>query len=94
MYRFVTTGLLLGAALFVPALAKADDRPQERRYYHRDAKDYHTWNDQEDRAYRSYLTEQHREYREFHRVRPAQQNEYFRWRHTHPDSTLFKVEVR
>jgi hypothetical protein len=27
-------------------------------------------------------------------VKPVHQREYFKWRHEHPDNTLFKVEVR
>jgi hypothetical protein len=90
MRRIVSAVLLVCATLVIPTLANADDRQQERRYYHRDAKDYHTWNSQEDRAYRSYLNEQHRDYREFHRVKPTQREEYFRWRHNHPDSSLYR----
>jgi hypothetical protein len=85
------TGFLLGAALLSPAMA---DDHHDRRYYHRDGHDYHVYNNQEDRAYRAYLGERHQTYREFHTVKRSQQNEYFRWRHQHPDHTLFKVEVR
>lgn len=90
MHRFqILGGLLLGAALLVPAVSAAD-----KKYYDRDGKDYHTWNSQEDRAYRVYLGEQHQDYREFRKVKPAQQQVYFKWRHEHPDNTLFKVEIR
>ena len=39
-----------------------------RRYYDRDGRDYHVWNEGEDRAYRFYLTDQHLEYREWRTV--------------------------
>jgi hypothetical protein len=96
MHRFlIAGGLLLSAALIAPLTARADDRDHhERRYYDRDGRDYHQWNGDEDRAYRAYLQEQHREYLEFHRVRRDQQREYFRWRHVHPNHTLFKIEIR
>jgi hypothetical protein len=94
MHRFrILGGLLLGVALIVPVAATAAG-DSDKRYYDRDGHDYHQWNDHEDRAYRVYLGEQHREYREFGRVKPERQREYFKWRHEHPDSTLFKVEVR
>jgi len=80
---------VIGATLMSSAAIGA-----ERRYYDRDGHDYHSWNDHEDRAYRAYLQERHREYREFRVVRRPQQREYFRWRHTHPDNSLFKVEIR
>jgi hypothetical protein len=94
MNRFlVVSGFLLGAAWLVPVAARAEDH-KDKTYYDRDGKDRHTWNGQEDKAYRVYLGEQHRDYVDFGKVKVAQQTEYFRWRHQHPDSTLFKVEVR
>ena len=55
------------------------------RYYDRDHRDYHEWNDREDRSYRVYLGEQHRDYREFNRENRRRQQNYWRWRHNHPD---------
>jgi hypothetical protein len=93
MRRFlILSGFLLGAALIAPLVVNADDH--DRRYYDRDHRDYHEWNTREDRAYRVYLGEQHRNYREFSRETRYRQGHYFRWRHRHPDSTLFRVEVR
>jgi len=94
MKRFqILTGLLLGTALIVPVVASAADGDHDRRYYDRDGRDYHQWNVQEDRAYRIYLGEQRQPYVDFYRVRLARQRAYFRWRHEHPDTTLFKVEI-
>lgn len=93
MRRFlILSGFLLGAALIAPLAVHADDR--DRRYYDRDHRDYHEWNSREDRAYRVYLGEHHRNFREFSREPRYRQTHYFRWRHRHPDSTLFRVEVR
>jgi hypothetical protein len=94
MHRFlILSAVFFSATLITPVTAKADDH-RERRYYDRDGRDYHTWNSQEDRAYRVYLEEHRREYREFRGRKAAEQREYFRWRHEHPDHALFKVEVR
>jgi hypothetical protein len=94
MHRFLVSALLLGSAVITPVALRAEDS-HDRRYYDRENKDYHTWNNHEDHAYRVYLGEQHREYREFPKVRVEQQREYFRWRHEHPDNhPIFKVEVR
>jgi len=94
MHRFlILSGFLLGAALIAPVAVRADEH-HDKRYYDRDHKDYHQWNGQEDRAYRVYLGEQHRNYRDFSRVRRNEQSQYFAWRHSHPDSVLFKVEIR
>ena len=96
MRRFlILSAFVLSATLIGPVVAQADDKNhQEKRYYDRDGHDYHTWNSNEDHAYRTYLQEQHRDYREFSRVNRGQQQQYFKWRHTHPDSALIKVEIR
>ena len=94
MHRFlILSTFFFGATLIAPVQVRADDH-REKRYYDREGRDYHTWNDQEDRAYHVYVGEQHRDYREFRRTKPAEQREYFRWRHEHPDHVLFKVEVK
>ena len=85
-------GFLLGATFFAPAAAAESNH--DRRYYHREGRDYHVYNSQEDRAYRIYLGEQRRTYREFHVVKRTQQQQYFKWRHQHPDKALFKIEVK
>ncbi|MBV8818194.1 MAG: hypothetical protein JO022_07535 [Acidobacteriaceae bacterium] len=73
----------VAAAMFaVPLALLADD--DRRRYYDKDRKDYHEWNEHEDRAYRHWLEEQHRKYVEWNRTSAAQQREYWRWRHEHP----------
>jgi hypothetical protein len=48
--------------------------------------DYHRWDSHEDRAYRVYLSEQHVGYVEFGRLEPARQQDYWNWRHAHPDA--------
>jgi len=94
MRRFlILTAFFAGAILTAPVAMRADDH-HDKRYYDRHAHDYHTWDSQEDRAYRVYLGEQHRDYREFNRVKAAQQREYFKWRHEHPDHLLFKLEIK
>ena len=72
----------LTAALTVPLVVRADD-DHPRRYYDRDRKDYHEWNEREDRAYRHYLEGQRREYREWNKLNRREQGEYWRWRHVH-----------
>lgn len=97
MKRFlVFSGLLLGTTLFLtPEAARADDKRKIKviRYYDRDARDYHSWDDREDRAYRAYLKEQRREYIHFQKAKRNHRKEYYRWRHSHPDSVL-RLEIR
>ena len=84
MRRYLST-LLLGVAMCTPFVMQAkDDHP--RRYYDRYHKDYHVWNEQEDRAYRHWIVEERkREYHPWVRARRNEQTEYWRWRHAHSD---------
>ncbi len=80
--------LFMGATLLVPAAVLADehhDRDKDHRYYDADSKDYHEWNEQEQRAYRHYLEERREHYRPWNKMTAEQQREYWRWRHEHPD---------
>lgn len=81
--------LLLAGAIFVPSAVMASPRPQEGsvqiRVFDRDHRDYHNWDDHEDRAYRGYLAERHRSYRAYNDQRARDQRNYWKWRHQHPD---------
>lgn len=83
--------LCLGASLIAPlALQARDDHDhdkKERRYYDREHRDYHAWNDHEQAAYRHWLMEERREreYRDYGRLNRERQAEYWRWRHEHLD---------
>lgn len=96
MHRFlVLSALVLSTALVDSIAARTDDsNHHEKRYYDRTGRDYHTWNNTEDRAYRAYLQEHQQNYRKFNKVNRSQQQQYFKWRHEHSDNTLFKVETR
>ena len=71
--------LLLGVALVAPvglqgnnfrddSRQDARERNEERRYYDRDYKDYHRWDNREDGRYRSWGTERHEAYRPFYKL--------------------------
>jgi hypothetical protein len=97
MHRFLILGAFaLSTVLITPVVAqRADDNNhQGKRYYDKSGKDYHTWDNNENRAYRTYLGQQHRDYSDFNRNKRVQQQQYFTWRHQNPDSALFKVEIR
>jgi hypothetical protein len=91
-YKFLVT-TFLAAALAVPlagALQDHDDHDRDHdrddhRIYDRDHKDYHTWNGDEDRAYRGWLETRHETYRDFNRLDAKRQREYWAWRHNHED---------
>jgi hypothetical protein len=87
MLRLISP-ILLGAVLTVPVVARAGAAlpgDKDHRTYDRDRKDYHNWDDREDRAYRHWLEERHYEYRAFERLDRNRQAEYWRWRHDHAD---------
>jgi hypothetical protein len=70
--RHVSSAIFAGAIAIAPVAAKADDH-HDKRYYDRNARDYRTLNDKEDRAYRVYLGKQHRDYREFNKTNKGEQ---------------------
>ena len=84
------SSLALAAVLGVPAaiaiptglLAQAVVQVRVYDRYHRD---YHVWDEREDRAYRGYWVEHHREYRVYARLPRPEQRRYWTWRHAHPD---------
>jgi len=55
------------------------------KVYDRDHKDYHNWDDREDKAYRGYLVDNHQEYRPYAKQKKTDQSKYWNWRHEHPD---------
>jgi len=97
--RRVFLATVLGLAVLVAPMAmKASNSLQaesqsearrrdvsEHRVYDRDRKDYHDWNENEDRAYRRYWESRHRAYRDYERLNRREQSHYWSWRHSHPD---------
>ena len=65
--------------------ARTREASARERIYDRDRKDYHNWNESEDRAYRRYWQGRHRAYRDYSRLNAREQSHYWSWRHSHPD---------
>lgn len=85
-FSLYSVALLAGATMAMPLVSGATPRPQEDRgVYDRDHKDYHKWDDNENRAWRRWLAENHRKDHEFAKADRKQQQEYWKWRHEHPD---------
>jgi hypothetical protein len=98
-YQYLFSFLVLSAALAVPSAISAAARQQDNgrqeegrrddkdrnRIYDRYHKDYHNWDDNEDRSYRVYLGERHREYHPYIELRQKEQRAYWNWRLSHPD---------
>ncbi len=95
-HRYLTS-LFLAAALASPlAIAQQDDQHRQQdqnnrntenqnRVYDKGHKDYHNWDDNENRAWGQYLTENHKSSHEFSKANNKEQTQYWNWRHAHPD---------
>jgi hypothetical protein len=98
-YQYMFSFFVLSAALAAPSGMNAAAKPQDNgrqgenhrddkdhnRVYDRDHRDYHNWDDNEDRSFRVYLGERHREYHPFVELKVKEQRAYWNWRHSHPD---------
>jgi hypothetical protein len=82
--------LFLTAALSAPVAMIAAPGPQEARVqvrvYDRQHKDYHNWDDNENRAWGRYLNENHKNSHEFSKANKKEQGQYWNYRHAHPDN--------
>jgi len=83
------SSLFLTAALAAPLATMAaahpqENRTEEKRDDHKGHKDYHNWDNNEDRAYVRYQNEHH-ETHAFVELNSRQQTVYWNWRHSHPD---------
>jgi hypothetical protein len=89
----LTAALLAPGAIATRAVAQDDKRQEDHerhdkkqtRVYDRSHKDYHDWNENEDKSYRQYAGEQHQDFREYQTLNAEQQDQYWNWRHSHPD---------
>ena len=97
-HRFLFSALFLTAALAIPSAMTATPKHQDNgrqeehrrdddhnRVYDRDHKDYHNWDDNENRAWGQFLTENHRESHEYAKSNKKEQSKYWSWRNSHPD---------
>ena len=69
----------------IPAAQEDHKQDEHKRVYDKQHKDYHNWDDNENRAWGNFLTENHRDSHEFAKSNKKEQSEYWNWRHSHPD---------
>jgi len=83
--RYIAS-LFLTAALVAPVAIIAAEPQVNVQFQVRDKqhKDFHTWNNQEDQAYRGYLNDQHQPYRAYPKQSHKVQNQYWNYRHSQP----------
>jgi hypothetical protein len=75
---------MLSGVLMAPIVLRGEDHT--KRYYDPYYRDYHTWNDGEEHAWRHWREqERHERYREWERANSREHRDYWRWRHDHPD---------
>jgi len=83
------SSLFLAAVLLVPVAAMAAPAAQDAkiqiRFFDRNHKDYHDWDDREDRAWGVYLKNGRKKSAEFSKASKREQSHYWNWRHSHPD---------
>jgi hypothetical protein len=87
-HRYIAS-LFLTAALAAPVAIMAAPAPQESRaqvrVYDKHHKDYHNWDDNENRAWGQYLTDNDKNPHEFSKANKREQSKYWNYRHSHPD---------
>ena len=97
MSRFWSTVLLSTALMapiaLTPRALRAEDQKTARTYHDKQQNDDHSWNGQEDKAYRMYAKQNHRRYGDFAKLKEGDQQNYWNWRHEHSDS-LLKIEIK
>ncbi len=85
--RRTLPALVLTAALALPAFVStnafgaAASASITIRVYDPYRHDYHRWDRDEERAYRTYLAERHRSYVAYRHQRLAERRAYWHWRH-------------
>lgn len=84
----LTFGLLLPAYVFARQDHDRDDHDKDRgrtpyAYYDDKHRDWHQWNDSEDKEWRGYLESQHRQYVPFNQADERDQQRYWSYRHKH-----------
>src|SRR5580704_8398669 len=86
--RYITS-LFLTVALAAPVAMMAIPVPQEdghqNRVYDKEHKDYHNWDDNENKAWGQYLSENHKSSHEYSKANKKEQSQYWNYRHAHPD---------
>jgi hypothetical protein len=81
--------LVLATSVFAsayPTSAKPQDAGVSVRVYDSGHKDYHNWDDNEQKAWVEYQDQHHMKHRDFNKASKKEQADYWNWRHEHPDN--------
>jgi hypothetical protein len=79
------SSLVLIAVFVAPvsAIAASKETSVSVRVYDKDHKDYHNWDDHENKQWGVYLSENHKKYHEYSKSNKKEQSNYWNWRHSH-----------
>ncbi len=89
MKQLLFAATLAGALWMFPMTSSAQDHDQNhenKTYYDSAHKDHHEWNDNENTAWGRYRDEHHIKQSDFAKASKRDQQNYWNWRHEHPDS--------
>jgi len=64
---------------------RGEQHARSQPYYDSAHRDWHQWNDKENEAYQRYAKEHHNVNSDFSKDSERQQQQYWSWRHKHPD---------
>jgi hypothetical protein len=81
--RLMTSLLLMGIFVMpiTPAVVAAAQISVQFKAYDRRHKDYHDWNDDENRRWSEYRTQNHMKPRDYRRAHRGEQDKYWEYRH-------------
>jgi hypothetical protein len=88
----IISAALMAPIAMAPTALRAEDQ-KARTYHDKQHNDDHAWNGQEDKAYGAYAKENHRKAGDFSKLKEADQQNYWNWRHEHSDAVL-KIEIK
>ena len=77
--------LLLTAALIAPFGAAFVAAPASASPAAQDDRDHRKWDEHEQAAWGRFLAEKHRKDHDYAKAKKKEQDEYWAWRHDHPD---------
>jgi hypothetical protein len=96
-HRYIAS-LFLTAAFVVPVAMMAAPAPQrasvQLRVYDSSHKDYHNWDDNENRAWGQYLTDNNRKPHEYRKAKKSEQTQYWNYRHDQSDGNRARSDDR
>ena len=80
-FRSILMSVMLFSQILLVACAEHNTYRVHDGYYG----DYHNWDNREQAYYLQWESESHRDHRDFQKRSTSEQNDYWKWRHSHED---------